>query len=190
MSLSPGVHVLVVSAKNGCGMEDLLNYAGRGQTLALLGSSGVGKSSIVNRLLGRTVQEIRETDSDTGRGVHTTAARHLFLLPSGGLIMDTPCMRELQAWSVDSGLDSVFEDIKSLAEGCRYRNCSHQSEPGCQVCAAVARDELDPGRLANYFKLSKEARYIELKNTHSASWVERERWKKVTKQARHHIPKH
>ncbi len=183
-SLSPGVPVWIVSAENGRGMEDLLNCIGRGQTLALLGSSGVGKSSIVNRLLGKSIQEVRETDSDTGRGMHTTASRQLFLLPSGSLIMDTPGMRELQAWSVDSGLDAVFEDIQALAEGCRYRNCSHQSEPGCQVCAAVARGELDAGRLANYFKLSKEAHYIELKNTHSASWVERERWKKVAKQAR------
>jgi ribosome biogenesis GTPase len=190
MSLSPGVPVFAVSAESGYGMEDLLNCVGRGQTLALLGSSGVGKSSIVNRLLGRPIQEVHETDSGTGRGMHTTASRQLFLLPSGGLIMDTPGMRELQAWSVDSGLDAVFEDIKSLAEGCRYRNCSHQSEPGCQVCAAVSRGELDAGRLENYFKLSKEARYIELKNSHSASWVERERWKKVAKQARKQTPKH
>jgi ribosome biogenesis GTPase / thiamine phosphate phosphatase len=190
MSLAPGVPVLAVSAETGQGMEDLMRYAGRGLTLAFLGSSGVGKSSIVNRLLGTAIQEIREIDSETGRGVHTTSARHLFLLSSGGLIMDTPGMRELQAWSVDSGLDLTFEDIKSLAEGCRYRNCSHQSEPGCGVNAAIARGELDAGRLANYLKLTKEAHYIELKSTHSASWVERERWKKVAKQVRKLYPKH
>jgi len=188
-SLSPGVPVLAVSAANGCGMEELLACAGRGQTLALLGSSGVGKSSIVNRLLGKSVQDVCETDFDTRRGMHTTVTRKLFLLPSGCLIMDTPGMRELQAWSIDSGLDTVFEDINSLAERCRYRNCTHQSEPGCQVCAAVERGELDAGRLANYFKLSKEARYIELKNAHSSSWVERERWKKGAKAARNLIPK-
>jgi ribosome biogenesis GTPase len=188
-SLSPGVPVLAVSAENGCGLEELLALAGCGQTLALLGSSGVGKSSIVNRILGKSVQDVRETDSDTGRGMHTTVSRQLFLLPSGGLIMDTPGMRELQAWSMDSGLDAVFDDIKSLAEGCRYRNCTHQSEPGCQVSAAIDRGELDAGRVANYFKLSKEARYIELKNGHSSSWVERERWKKVAKAGRKLIPK-
>jgi ribosome biogenesis GTPase / thiamine phosphate phosphatase len=189
-SLAHGVSVHAVSATDGRGMEDILRYSGRGQTIALLGSSGVGKSSIVNRLLGRPVQDVRETDSDTGRGMHTTAARHLFPLPSGGLIMDTPGMRELQIWSLDTGLDAAFEDIKALAGKCRFRDCSHQTEPGCQVQAAVSQGELDTGRLANYFKLCKEARYIELKSAHSANWVEKERWKKIAKGAHKHTPKH
>jgi ribosome biogenesis GTPase len=184
MSLAAGVPVIAVSAENGSGIEDLLPYTGPGKTLALLGSSGVGKSSIVNRLLGSAIQEVCEIDAETGRGIHTTTARYLFMLPAGGLIMDTPGMRELQVWAVDSGLDTVFDDINLLAERCRYRNCSHQSEPGCQVNAAIARGELDAARFSNYLKLSKEARFIELKNTHSASWVERERWKKVAKQIR------
>ncbi len=183
MLLAPGVPVLAVSAMDGRGMEDILSYAGRGQTLALLGSSGVGKSSLVNRLLGRSVQEVRETDSDTGRGVHTTSARQLFLLPSGGLLMDTPGMRELQIWAVDTGLDAAFEDIKILAEGCRFRDCSHQSEPGCRVRASLEQGELDADRLANYFKLCREAHYIDQKSTHSSSWVEKERWKKIAKAA-------
>ena len=179
MSLATGVPVLAVSAADGSGIGDILRFAGRGQTLAVLGSSGVGKSSIVNRLLGRSAQEVREIDSGTGRGMHTTAARQLFLLPSGGLIMDTPGMRELQIWSVDAGLDTAFEDIRALSEGCRFRDCSHRAEPGCRVRDAVAGGELDTGRLANYLKLCKEARYIELKSTHSANWLERERWKKI-----------
>jgi ribosome biogenesis GTPase len=189
-SLAPGIPVFAASATDGLGMEFILSCAGTGQTIALLGSSGVGKSSIVNRLLGNSVQNVRETDPDTGRGVHTTAARHLFLLPSGGLIMDTPGMRELQIWSLDTGLDSTFEDIRALAEQCRFRDCSHQTEPGCRVRAAVDRGELEGGRLANYFKLSKEARYIELKSTHSSSWVEKERWKKVMGSAKKHLKKH
>jgi ribosome biogenesis GTPase / thiamine phosphate phosphatase len=190
MSLAPGVPVLAVSATDGTGTQDILHYAGRGQTLALLGSSGVGKSSIVNRLLGRSVQEVREIDPATGRGMQTTAARHLILLPSGGLIMDTPGMRELQIWSVDTGLDTAFEDIKALSEGCRFRDCGHQNEPGCRVCNAVAVGELDAGRLANYLKLCKEARYIELKSAHSANWVEKERWKKVARAVRKLTPKY
>ncbi len=190
MSLAPGVPVFTVSAQDGRGMDDILGCAGQGQTLALLGSSGVGKSSIVNRLLGKPVQEVCATDPVTGRGVHTTAARQLFMLPEGGLIMDTPGMREIQSWSAETGLDMAFEDIQSLAQGCRFRDCRHQAEPGCNVRAAVARGELDAGRLANYFKLSKEARYIELKNSHSASWVERDRWRKVAKQVRRLTPKY
>jgi ribosome biogenesis GTPase / thiamine phosphate phosphatase len=189
MSLAPGVPVLAVSATDGSGIEDILKFAGHGQTLGLLGSSGVGKSSIVNRLLVRSVQEVREIDTDTGRGMHTTTARQLFLLPSGGLIMDTPGMRELQIWSVDAGLDTAFEDIKALSKRCRFRDCSHQSEPGCRVRSAVAEGELDAGRLVNYLKLCKEARYIELKNIHSASWVEKERWKKIKSGARKGRPK-
>ncbi|MBN1570256.1 MAG: ribosome small subunit-dependent GTPase A [Acidobacteria bacterium] len=179
-SLAPGIPVHAVSAVEGYGMECFSDYAGKGRTIALLGSSGVGKSSIINRLLGRKAQDVRETDVDTGRGKHTTSARHLFFLPSGGLIMDTPGMRELQVWSLDTGLDSTFEDIQSLAEQCQFRDCSHRTEPGCRVRDAIARGELDPGRLAGYFKLSREARYSELKSSHSASWVEKERWKKVT----------
>jgi ribosome biogenesis GTPase len=186
VSLVSGVPVLAVSAMDGSGLNEILRYAGRGETIAFLGSSGVGKSSIVNRLLGRSAQQIRETDLHTGRGMHTTAARQLFLLPAGGLIMDTPGMRELQIWSADMGLDATFEDIKTLAEGCRFGDCTHQTEPGCRVRDLVERGELDSGRLANYFKLSREAEYVELKSVHSASWVEKERWRKIAKGVKKH----
>lgn len=189
MSLAPGVPVLAVSAAQGSGIDEIRDYAGRGQTIAFLGSSGVGKSSIVNRLLGQPAQEVRETDRYTGRGLHTTSARQLFFLPSGGLLMDTPGMRELQVWSVDAGLDTGFKDIAGLAEGCRFRDCSHESEPGCRVRAAVFQGELDSGRLANYFKIRREEHYLELKRAHSANWVERKRWKKLIGAARARNPK-
>ena len=112
--------------------------------------------------------------------MHTTTSRHLFPLPSGGLIMDTPGMRELQVWSLDTGLDSTFEDVNFLAGQCRFRDCTHQTEPGCQVRDAVDRGDLDAARFAGYLKLSREARYIEMKKTHSANWVEKERWEKIT----------
>jgi ribosome biogenesis GTPase len=187
-ALAPGVPVLAVSARDGDGMEKILKYTGRGQTLTLLGSSGAGKSSIVNRLLGRPAQEVREIDPKTGRGMHTTSARHLFLLPSGGLIMDSPGLREIQIWSADAGLDTTFEDIKALGKECRFRDCSHQSEPGCRVRESVDRGELDAGRLASYFKLCKEVDYVEQRKTHSADWIEKKRWKKIMKAVR--TPKH
>jgi ribosome biogenesis GTPase len=189
MSLAPEIPVLAISAITGRGVEDILNYIGRGETVAFLGSSGVGKSSIVNRLLRRSAQEICETDPRTERGLHTTSARQLFLLPSGGLVMDTPGMRELQVWSLDAGLDTAFEDIKALAEGCRFRDCSHHSEPGCRVQDAVLKGDLDGGRLANYFKIRNQADYFELKRTHSANWVEKERWRKVARSARKRNPR-
>lgn len=184
MTVAPGAPVLASSAVGGVGVDEILQYAGRGATLAFLGSSGVGKSSIVNRLLGRSAQEVQGIDPSTGRGVHTTTSRQLFLLPSGGLVMDTPGMRELQIWSVDSGLGAAFEEIETLAAECRFRDCTHQGEPGCRVREMADRGELDAGRLANYFKLRKEASYMEQKAAHSASWVEKERWKKIAKSAR------
>ena len=104
--------------------------------------------------------------------------------------MDTPGMRELQIWSLDTGLDSTFEDIMALAGKCRFRDCSHQAEPGCEVQAAIARGELDAGRLVSYLKLSREAKYIEMKNSHSASWVEKARWKKIMGRAKKHPKKY
>lgn len=184
MSVAPGVPVLAVSAIDGNGLEELLGFLQTGATLAFLGSSGVGKSSIVNRLLGRSAQEVHEIDDSTGRGMHTTTSRQLFALPSGGLVMDTPGMRELQLWSVDSGLGAAFHEIETLAAECRFRDCTHEGEPGCRVREMVDRGELDAGRLANYFKLRKEASYVEQKVAHSASWVEKERWKKIAKSAR------
>ena len=102
--------------------------------------------------------------------------------------MDSPGMREIQIWSAEDGLDTTFEDIKALAEECRFRDCGHQSEPGCRVRDLVDRGELDAGRLASYFKLCKEVDYVEQRKIHSANWIEKKRWKKIMKTAR--TPKH
>ena len=145
-------HVVGVSIHSGAGMDALRALAGPGRTAVLLGSSGVGKSSLLNALLG-TVQETREIRADE-RGRHTTTRRELFLAPDGGMWIDTPGMRELAQWIEDGGEDeAAFDDIAALVEGCRFSDCQHRDEPGCAVRGAVPAD-----RLASFHKLAGERR--------------------------------
>ncbi len=153
--VSSGSSVHICSATEGSGIETLRERVGAGLTAALVGSSGVGKSTLVNALLGHEVQAvgtIREVD-DKGR--HTTSHRELFHLPGNGMLIDTPGMRELQVW--ESSLESTFPRVTALAARCRFRNCSHEHEPDCQVRAALESGELDHSRLESYRKLRAEA---------------------------------
>jgi len=150
------VPVELVSARSGQGLDTLRLHIGPGRTAAFLGSSGVGKSTIINSLIGRDIQrtaEVRESDS---KGRHTTTHRELVVLPGGGLLIDTPGMRELQLWDVTTGLDDAFEDIAALGVGCRFRDCTHDTEPECAVKIAVGDGRLSAERLANYLRLRKE----------------------------------
>jgi len=157
-----GVPVVAVSAGTGEGMEQLEPHLARGKTVALLGSSGVGKSTLVNRLAGREILTTQEIRSD-GRGRHTTTHRELVPLPSGALLIDTPGMRELQLWADEEVLDSTFAEIAELAGECRFSDCSHEHEPGCAVKAAIADGSLPRERFASYRKLQREMRALEIR---------------------------
>lgn len=155
--LIPGVPILVTSARRRSGLPALRAFARRGHTLAVIGSSGVGKSSLINRLVGEAempVGDVREKDS---KGRHTTTRREIVVTSSGALIIDTPGMRELQLWGIEDGIDEAFADIAALATTCKFTNCSHTNEPGCAVRAAVAGGDLAAGRLATYAKLKTES---------------------------------
>jgi ribosome biogenesis GTPase len=152
-----GVPVHVVSAVTGQGLADLSASFAPGQTAALLGSSGVGKSSLVNALAGSSLmvtQAIREEDA---RGRHTTTHRELVLLPGGRLMLDTPGMRELGLWDAEAGVATTFADVEALVAECRFRDCAHGAEPGCAVRAALVDGSLDEGRWRSYAKLQREA---------------------------------
>lgn len=133
-----------------------------GQTVAFVGSSGVGKSTLVNALIGQSQQETGSIREDDSKGRHTTTSREMFPLDSGAWIIDTPGMRELKIGAIGSGLRTVFDNVEALAEQCHFRDCRHESEAGCAVLAAVAAGELEPRRLANYHKLQREAAFAEM----------------------------
>lgn len=174
-----GVSVCAVSAKSRQGLDELDRFLGPGQTIVLLGSSGVGKSTIVNRLLGRAIQEVQEVRESDSRGRHTTTAREIFALPSGALLMDTPGLRELQLWDADEGISQTFADIESLAAQCRFGNCLHHGEPGCGVQAAIDSGALEVARLENWRKLQRELEFLCRKIHPEAQHNEKRRLKQL-----------
>lgn len=177
------IPVHAVSSRTGDGLDEVLSYLAPGVTAALLGSSGVGKSTLANALLGEELLATREIRDD-GRGRHTTTRRELVQLPGGGLLIDTPGMRELQLWSADDGLEEAFEDVTSLFEHCRFSDCSHESEPGCAVKEALASGTLAPERWQSYLSLQAELAHLERRLDKRAAAEDRKRWRSVAKLSR------
>jgi ribosome biogenesis GTPase len=191
-SVAFGAPVLAVSAVTGEGLDALAGYLKPAETAVLVGSSGVGKSSLVNALAGEALMETQAIREDDAKGRHTTTHRELIRLPPsslipGALVLDTPGMRELGLIDADEGLSATFEDIEALAEACRFSDCGHSNEPGCAVRAALETGVLDPGRWKSFQKLQREMAHQERKENPVAREAYRRHWVGVHKAARAHM---
>jgi len=179
-----GVPIHMVSSVTGEGIDALQEMLSEGKTAALLGSSGVGKSSLTNALCGEEVMAVKEIREDDDKGRHTTTHRELFRMPGGGLLIDTPGMREFQMWDNSESLDTGFKDVEELANSCRFNDCQHTGQPGCAVQEALDNGSLTRERYASYEKLKRELAYIERKADAVARKAELGKWKQITKDAR------
>lgn len=166
-SITSGVPIYAVSALEGTGLEQLDIYLSKGQTVTLVGSSGVGKSTLINSILGEERQATGEVREYDGKGRHITIKRELILLPGGGLVIDNPGMRSISLWG-EKGVDETFEDIVMLSQQCKFRDCQHRSEPGCAIRKAIEDGTLDKERYQNYLKLQRELRILARKKEQRA----------------------
>ncbi len=173
-SVAIGVDVLVTTSVEENGYKELLPFLSEGKTVAFIGSSGVGKSTLINRLLGQEYLKTNGLRNDD-KGRHTTTRRELFLFPSGGMVIDTPGMRELGMWDNDTGIERTFADIEELAAQCKFRNCTHTSEPGCAIRRALELGELQTDRWQSYQKLKAENDYMEDKESYLIAKGKREK---------------
>jgi ribosome biogenesis GTPase len=182
--VAPGVDFVTLSALDGRGIPELESRLRPGKTFVLVGSSGVGKSTIINRLLGREIQKTLAVRAHDSRGRHATSHRELFLLPGGSLLIDNPGVREIQLFGSEESLERAFDDVSSLAGECRYSDCTHASEPGCAVLAAVAEGSLSEDRLRSFRALQKELRYIETRKDESAQRAQKQKWRAIHREMR------
>lgn len=182
--ISFGIDVHCISCIDKSGINDIKNYIKQGITVAFLGSSGVGKSTIINELLDESRQITQETSSIGDKGKHTTTNRELILLPSGGIVMDTPGMRELHILDVSESIDIAFKDIEQLSLECKFSDCTHTTEPKCAVNEAIKNGTLSQKRYESYIKLKKEAEYTERKINRKAQMEYKKSIKKISKRLR------
>lgn len=178
---APGVDVHVISCITGEGIDEVKKYFACGKTIALLGSSGVGKSTLVNTLAGEELLKTQEIREDDSRGRHTTTHRELVLLPGGGLILDTPGMRSLSLWESDTGMEVMFGDIEELVRLCRFSDCQHRREPGCAIRAALNSGKLEKKRWESWQKLQKELAHLEAKQDGKQRMLEKQFGKQIAK---------
>jgi ribosome biogenesis GTPase len=178
------VPVYAISALQNLGLEQIAPHITAGKTVVFLGSSGVGKSSIINRLLGEEKQKTGHVSSHDGRGRHITTSKNLILLPNGAIVVDTPGLRELSMLCTGEGLKNAFSDIEEYAKECKYRTCTHTNEPGCAVLAAVEEGRIEEGRIGNYRKLRKEIAYNLTKHDARYRTKRSSFWKNISKQAK------
>jgi len=185
--IAPGVPVRVLSARDGVGIDSLRPLLEEGKTVALIGSSGVGKSTIVNALLGWERQQIGEVRESDQRGRHTTTVRELMVTDSGALLIDNPGMRSVGMWDADEGMADAFADVDAFAVECRFSDCAHEGEPGCAVLAAIADGRLPLARLESQRKLGRESAAQVRRQDAALRATERKRWKTIHKSVRNHM---
>jgi len=181
-NVQPGVDVINVSALTGDGIDNLKKYFSFGKTIVFVGSSGVGKSSLINKITGVEIQKINSISDANSKGKHTTTKRELIILPDGGLLIDTPGMREFGLWDAEEGLSKTFSGFEELALKCKFKDCTHTHETNCAVVEAVENGSVSKQQYENYIKMRKEIKYLETKHDIFAKLEEKRKWKNIHKE--------